>query len=171
MPPRCYLRYRARRSWLAAKPRSSFLLAQKRRNQKKRQPDAWPAYGRCPALLTIQGSFRYDILSFVTLRAIHGAPTPGWLRCSATSMGKNNIATSRETGARQRALALEPYAWPSIAGIGGVELQDAAKALTAKDGRSRRPPDREKHRAPAKGRPRIRLPFFLVPSFLGKQER
>ena len=54
----------------------------------------------------------------------------------------------------------------------GVERQGRRESL-AGPGMAHQggPLNPEKHRAPAAGRPRIRLAFFLVPSFLANQKR
>ncbi len=54
----------------------------------------------------------------------------------------------------------------------GVERQGCRESL-AGPGMAHQggPHNPEKHRAPAAGRPRVRLAFFLVPSFLATQKR
>jgi hypothetical protein len=89
---------------------------------------------------------------------------------------KQELATSRETGVRsahhQILLTYPAFCVAEHRRDCGVERHGCRESLAgpwmALQGG---PHNREKRRAPAAGRPRIRLAFFLVPSFLANQKR
>ena len=131
------------------------------------------AYGLVPCASRQIGVAAIDILSCAALRAVHGATPPKWLRCSATQWDSKSKARDKVAKpVRAKRTLVYAFCVAEHRRDLGVERQGRRESLAgpwmAHQGGPLNP---EKHRAPAAGRPRIRLAFFLVPSFLATQKR
>ena len=138
--------------------------------KKKTHPGAWPSLaGWVPCASHHFGVAAIDILSCAALRAVHGATPPKWLRCSATQWDQRSKARDKVANpvCAPRTL-FNAFCVAEHRRDCEVERQGCRESLAgpwmAHQGGPLNP---EKHRATAAGRPRIRLYFFLVPSFFG----
>ena len=151
----------------------SLCASKEKVTKEKTRPSCAGRLRRLPCASHHIGVAAMDILSCAALRAVRGATPPIWLRCSATQWDSTSkardkvakpvcatrtlfiafcVAEHRRDCEVERQGCRESLAGPGMAHQGG-------------------PYNPEKHRAPAVGRPRIRLAFFLVPSFLATQKR